>query len=111
VEESQRRRAANEAVFRRVNESIETLQRQFAAAEGEPLSLVCECGHIECTGRVEISLETYERVRSESATFFVIPGHDDPQVEEIVERTSEYLIVRKLPGEPQELAELTDPRS
>lgn len=111
MEESQRRRAANEAVFRRVNESVETLQRQFAATQGEPLSLVCECGRIECTGRVEIAIEKYERVRSDSATFFVIPGHEDPEVEDVVERTADYLIVQKRPGEPQELAELTDPRS
>jgi hypothetical protein len=111
VDESQRRKAANEAVFRRVNESIETLQRQFAASEGEPLSLVCECGRIDCTGRIAIPVETYERVRSDPASFFVIPGHEDPAVEDVVDRGPDYLIVRKRPGEPQELAELTDPRT
>jgi hypothetical protein len=55
--------------------------------------------------------EEYEQVRSDSATFAVVQGHHIPDVEEIVERRKRYDVVRKIAGEPEELAEKTDPRT
>jgi hypothetical protein len=109
--ETSRRKAANEAIFRDVNERIEGLQHAFALTEHEPLQIVCECDRLECVQRVAISVEAYERVRAHSDQFIVVQGHEDPDVEEIVDSGVGYLIVRKRAGEPRAVAEATDPRS
>ncbi|MGH3002649.1 MAG: hypothetical protein ACRDM1_08335 [Gaiellaceae bacterium] len=61
--------------------------------------------------RLAVDLDTYERVRSDPGCFFAVPGHEDNQVEDLVDRGNGYLIVRKRSGAPRELAEKTDPRS
>jgi hypothetical protein len=111
MSENQRRKAANEAVFREVNERIDSLQHVFAAVEHQPLHIICECDRIECTERLEVDPAVYEKTRSDSALFFVRAGHDDGSVEDVVDTGGDYIIVRKRPGEPQEIAEETDPRS
>lgn len=111
MSENQRRKALNEAVFREVNERMETLQHTFAVTERLPLNIVCECDRLDCAERLSVPITTYERVRSDSALFFVRPGHDDESVEDVVDTGGDYMIVRKRPGEPQEIAEATDPRS
>jgi hypothetical protein len=111
MDQPQRRKAANEAVFREVNESIEALQRRFTVDEAELVSLVCECDRIDCLERLETTIGRYERVRADAALFLVVSGHEDPAVEDIVDTGGGYLVVRKRPGEPRELAKATDPRS
>lgn len=111
MNENQRRRAGNEAVFREVNERMETLQHTFAVTERLPLNIVCECDRLDCAERLTVSIETYEGVRSDSALFFVRPGHEDNSVEDVVDTGGDYMVVRKRPGEPQEIAEQTDPRA
>jgi hypothetical protein len=111
MDHAQRRKAANEAVFREVNERIESLQHQFALTAREPLRIVCECDRLDCTMRVSVAVEVYERVRADPACFLVVPGHEDDDVEAVVDSVGEALIVRKRPGEPQQVAEDTDPRS
>ena len=100
----------NEAVFREINERIEEVHKRFALREREPLEVVCECDRAACIRRLLVSIDVYERVRSDSACFFVAPGHEDPSVEDVVDSGGNYVIVRKRPGEPRETAEETDPR-
>lgn len=111
MDEQQRRKAANELVFREVNERIEGLQHRYAITDREPLQIVCECDRLDCAIVISVPVETYERVRSDGRTFFVAIGHEDPSVEEIVDSGGDYLIVRKLPGEPARIAEAGDPRA
>lgn len=111
MSEDQRRKAANEAVFREVNERIKALQASFAVDERLPLNLVCECDRLDCAEQLSVHVDTYEKVRSDATLFFVRPGHEDGSVEEVVDSGSDYMIVRKRPGDPQDVAEQTDPRS
>jgi hypothetical protein len=111
VEGPERRKAANEAVFRHVNEQIESLQAKFAVSEQAPLYLVCECDRLDCTEPIHIGFEAYERVRSDPTQFIVLPGHEDPKVEDIVDTGAGCLIVRKHPGDPAAVARETDPRT
>lgn len=110
MSEPERRKAANEAVFREVNERIEDLQREFALAEHEPLHIVCECDQLDCVERLSVTLDTYERVRGDSACFVVVPGHEDPDIEAVVETAVGYVVVRKNAGGPRDVAEATDQR-
>jgi len=110
VEERERRIGLNEALFREVNERLEELAQGFAHTP-EKLDLICECGNASCASRIEMDREEYEQVRSDSATFAIVKGHEVPDVEEIVERREGYDVVRKTAGEAEEVAEETDPRT
>jgi hypothetical protein len=100
----------NEAVFREVNERIEDLAETFQLKD-EPLDLVCECGDATCVRRITMTRTEYEELRSEPHQFAVHPGHEYPDVEEVVERRKGYDIVSKNQGIPEKIAERTDPRS
>jgi hypothetical protein len=103
--DAQRRRAAkNESLFREVNERIEDL------ATSTFTSFVCECMSAGCDELVALTIEEYEWVRAEPSWFFVLPGHEVPEVELVVESTDRYTVVKKL-GEGELLAERLDPRS
>ena len=110
MDERERRVGENEALFRAVNEQVEDLQRGLAAVSDETMHIVCECGDLACVERLVVSLPKYEEVRGDAALFFVVPGHDIPDVEDVIERGDDYAVVRKHPGGPAELAEAADPR-
>jgi hypothetical protein len=104
------RLSLNEAVFREVNERISDLSAHFGLEE-QPLDLVCECGDPTCVERITMSRDAYDQLRADPTHFALFPGHEDPEVESIVERNGPYDVVRKHEGGPAEIAERTDPRS
>jgi|SRR5215203_2644786 len=101
----QRDRAAkNQSLFREVNERIEDLSRS-----GQLATFVCECCNDECDESLSLSLDEYEHVRARSNSFFVLPGHEVSEVEEIIESRERYEVVAKL-GVGSSVAERLDPR-
>jgi len=111
MSETERRKAANEAVFRNVNERIKGLQHSFALAEREPLQMICECAQLDCMARITVEVDVYEQVRSHPDQFLIASGHEDTTVEEIVRELAAYSIVRKRQGDPKAVAVETDPRT
>jgi|SRR5919204_3490294 hypothetical protein len=99
----------NEAVFREVNERLETLAETFEI-QAQPLDLICECGDPDCVERVSLTREEYEEIRSDPHLFAVHPGHEATDVEEVVSKRKGYDIVAKNEGAPERIAEQTDPR-
>jgi hypothetical protein len=91
---------------RRVNEAIER-------GEGKdgPLVFVCECGYIGCSSTLELEIAEYEEVRTNFDRFLVIPGHEIPEVDRVVERHSEYLVVIKPDEGARESAREADERT
>lgn len=108
-DERGRRVGVNEALFREVNEQIRSLVDENGA-DGNSITVICECGDADCTERLELLFSDYERVRSDSRLYVVARGHDIPAVELVVERRDGWEVVRKL-GAASEVAEETDPRS
>jgi hypothetical protein len=114
--EARRVRAAkSQSLLREVNERIEELAAGRAASIFEELrldkeiDLACECMDEACTERVTMSVREYEAVRSDSNTFFVKPGHEVPDVEEVVREEPNYVVVGKV-GAGAPVAEKLDPR-
>jgi hypothetical protein len=101
----------NEAVFREINENVDAINRSLADLTDNRMHIVCECGELSCIERLVVPLEIYETVRADSTRFFVKPGHDKPNYEDVVEHTDAFDIVQKRPGVPEQVAEATDPRS
>jgi hypothetical protein len=95
VTDRRERLAKNEALFRDVNERVEEIATEHM--DPETVEFLCECVDIECLTRVNLSVETYEQVRSDAAHFVLTPGHERPDVEDVIERHPGYVIVRKHP--------------
>lgn len=105
--ERARRIGLNEAMFREINDRLKALAEKTSAQFGG-LDLVCECGHRDCAERLSLTIEEYTELRSDPLLFVVLPGHEIPEVEDIVQRTNGLLIVRKRAGEPAAVARATD---
>ncbi len=104
----QRRLAANETVFREVNEGIE--RGQWPGEDREPVGFRCECARLGCNLLVELTLGEYERVRAHPRRFMMVPGHEIPEVETVIEQRPGYVVVQKR-EEAGDQAAATDPRS
>ena len=110
VDAREERLARNEVVFRDVNERIDQLAIAPADPAVETYEFFCECSNLDCTLLLSVTLETYERVRADATQFLVAPGHELPEIEEIVERADAYQVVKK-DGEAAEIAREEDPRA
>ena len=88
-----RRIEENEKLFREVNERVAQMHRGFQS--GSDPEWVCECGDETCFDKVRLGLDEYQEVRARSAWFFVKPGHEQPDVERVVETGDGYLVVEK----------------
>ena len=103
----QRRAAANEATIRDVNEGIE--RGQWPGEEDSPVGFRCECAQLGCNQLIELTVREYEEVRANPRRFVVVPGHESPDVETVVESRRRYVIVEKL-DQAAKVAERHDPR-
>ena len=104
VDEREVRVGLNEAVLRAVNDQMLELGKTFVLAS-EEFAIVCECGQLKCVEQIQITRGTYARVRADPTLFLLVPGHDDPTVEAVVETDQEaYVVVRKPRGTPAESA-------
>lgn len=99
--------ALNEAAHRRVNEAIE---HGRWPGEDEAISFRCECARAGCTAMVTLTHAEYEAVRAHPRHFVLVPGHEDPRVEDVVEVQPGYVLVQKR-GTAGRTAEQSDPRS
>ena len=99
--------ARNETLFREVNERIEDVSRGHVE---DSLEFLCECGQQECLEALGLSRSAYEAVRAHGDRFLVAIGHEEPEVERVVEIYERYQIVEKT-GKAGDIAEASDPRS
>jgi hypothetical protein len=88
------RAAQNELVFRTVNEQILSITERFASLLAD-VDVVCECADPACVSTIRIATSTFANVRATKETFIVLPGHERPDVEHVVEQTRHYVVVGK----------------
>ena len=99
--------AGNETMHRRVNEAIE---RGRWPGENEATSFRCECARRGCSDLIELTRAQYETLRAHPRRFVVVPGHQEPALEDVIETNEDYLVVEKR-GDAARMAEATDPRA
>ncbi len=102
-----RRAAANEATIRDVNEGIE--RGQWPGEEDTPVAFRCECARLGCNRLIELSVHEYEEIRANPRRFVLIPGHEFPDIEAVIETRPGYFIVEKR-DQAAEVAEERNPR-
>ena len=100
------RAARNEEVFRNVNEGISKAD-QLAVSGSLPFH--CECGRADCLETIEIAPKRYAEIVRERYCFVVIRGHEEMQIEQIVETESDFLVVEKI-GEAREQIDRDHPQ-
>ena len=99
--------AANEILFRRVNERLASMDR--SGPDSHELELVCECSDRGCRNVLTIEAAEYEWLRQNPRRFAVLAGHEAPAVEDVVERHHRFVIVEKH-AETHHQVEAADPR-
>ena len=100
--------ARTESLFREVNERIAETAERFDSDETE---FVCECSDPRCTERVDVTLDRYESVRADGATFLLASGHEDERVEGVVETDGDIAVVEKRHPLVEPLVRARDPRA
>jgi hypothetical protein len=108
LEDDKVKRAQTEALFRNVNERIAESAERF---EADSTEFVCECADANCTHRVEATLDEYEDVRADGATFILTPGHEEQDIERVVERRGRFNIVEKVQLTVRATVKRLDPRA
>jgi hypothetical protein len=103
----ERRLAENEVIFRALNESVKNgVEAVNAAAEEagsapmhfdgtQPLFFYCECSSPTCTERIKITPDAYNTIHKARDVFTLVPGHNNPDIEDVTETTDEYFVVVK----------------
>jgi hypothetical protein len=69
--------------MRDVNEGIE--RGAWPGEEDTPVGFRCECARLGCNQLVELSVREYEEIRAHPRRFVLVPGHESPDVETVVE--------------------------
>src|SRR4051794_26972174 len=102
------KRAHTESLFRDVNERIAESAERF---EADSTEFVCECADPNCTHRVEATLDEYEDVRADGATFILAPGHEEHDIERVVEKRGRFHIVEKVQATVRATVKRLNPRA
>ena len=100
--------ARNEGVFRVGNERMAQWEERHEGGDRE--RYLCECADADCHDKVELTRSQYEYVRSDSRWFVVVPGHEVPDVEKVIDSHDGWNVIEKAP-EVAHIVEATDPRS
>lgn len=115
---SERRLVENEVFFRQENErmrkGLQSLKLK-AQAEGfddlyddfekeTPLHFYCECADEKCRNRIVLTPSIYKQLHASAVQFIVQPGHEIPEVERVVRREKEYLVIEKFTMPPTKVS-------
>src|SRR4051794_1064213 len=92
------RLARNEAWYREANERMAPWNRGGPNL-GERFPLVCECPNLDCHHVLWLTMPEYEAIRSHPRRFLVCPGHEVPDIETVLERRGDRLVVVEKRGE------------
>ena len=105
------RLAENEAFLREVNERIAEKTIELAGEAAEPGQqegdFLCACGRADCAEIVSLTIAAYEDAQEQEDLFVIAPGHETPEIEEVVEQHETYLVVRKKRGyKPRDVSDV-----
>jgi hypothetical protein len=91
---SEERLAKNESLFRAVNERLKDIGETVSWSN--TTDYLCECSDTTCIETIELTTEEYERARSRPTMFLLVPGHETPEIERVVEENERFLLVEKI---------------
>lgn len=92
---SPRRALENERLFRRLNHKIEEHARLEDDAGDPDPRFFCECADDLCRERIALAPTEFAAAHKTQLRFIVLPGHEVPDVEQVVETHAGYYVVEK----------------
>ena len=104
MDEREERIAKNETLLRETNREMERADQAEGATLGEVIDVLCECGRRGCRGVIAMTVVDYDGVHSQADRFVVLRGHENTEIENVVEERPDYLVVDKF-GEAEDIAE------
>jgi hypothetical protein len=96
--------AKNEVVMRAANREIKHAEEEVGNGSQGRFEVLCECGREDCDGMLSLTVAEYEEFQRQHDRFVVLPGHNTPDIESVVEERDGYLVVDKF-GEAEEIVE------
>jgi hypothetical protein len=75
--------------FRRINNA---LANELGEGEGR---FLCECASPACAEHLQLSADDLRVIHGDENLFAIVPGHEIPDLETVIEQTDGYAIIRK----------------
>jgi len=113
ISHAERRQIENEMIFRRVNEKvgddlgaldamhIEDGNIQLIRDADLKLEFQCECSDENCTVRIPMLLNEYQRIHVNRDTFIVVSDHQVDPIEKVILEAIGYNVVKKNNSTPE----------
>ncbi len=93
--------ARNEHWLRQANERIERASKTLAdegfGRDRDEVEFMCECGRRLCPETIPMTVAEYESAHAQPDRYVIVPGHETPALERIVESHGRYDVVEKSP--------------
>jgi hypothetical protein len=87
---------SNQLVYREVNERIHSIGAELFQLRGDQqIEIVCECLSTTCCERIQIAVAAFEELRGQASRFAVLPGHEQLDLQRVVELHPAYVVVEK----------------
>lgn len=67
------------------------------SSSDKPVRFLCECGNEGCTETIELSLDEFEAIRWREHVYVVTPGHENADVELVVDDEDERFALVERP--------------
>lgn len=109
---SERRLAENELIFRQANQKVSQsfAHLKSSVEEGKDgdwlpdleatIHFFCECSDEKCRQRIKLKQSKYEELHQNGSQFVLLPGHNHPKVERVMQSTDDYIVVEKYIAPP-----------
>jgi hypothetical protein len=97
TEDDPRRRIRRQALFRALNVRLRELNVAFEGFAGETAVFVCECHQLDCIAEIKLRVAVFDVICSTPSRFVLVPGHELPDVDLVVERAGGYVSVEQGP--------------
>jgi hypothetical protein len=85
----------NEQAYKDYNERRVAMEEDAGIPESERVPFACECDDPECSRAISMTIAEYERLAGPADQFVVAAGHEDPDVEVVVETRESFIVVSK----------------
>lgn len=92
------RLAANEVIFREYNKKVLELAKKTTGNSKEHnqyIQFYCECSSPFCMENIKIDSEAYESAHKSPKRFTIKTGHEQPEIEKVIEDHDDYSLVEK----------------
>lgn len=96
------RLVCNQMLLREVNDRIadifggaDEVFDEIFVGEDALTEFLCECSNSDCTATLALSLLEYRGIRSSPNLFVLLPGHETPEVDRVVEAHATFSLVEK----------------